>query len=285
MSGIEVFYQVGLQIVLLLLTLTETATVGGLDSEGGGGITYSNTWPLEIPYDGFYGIKGTADNAGRILIDGQEVYKLKGFKNQSPKIEKVKLTQGKHNIKVEVENFRQENSIIIKKKIFSTQDWAKKLAAGGSVDVNFKITSSADFANTVEMKEVFSFGKSYKGAQINESTSKTLESGKVYDVIFNSNRKGGGGGKHAKHNKRKAAALKREVKKPSNKRKAGFERDVNVFKRRKFIKNNHIEPDREEEDDDGETESDEEEGADRFGYVRSMPLNWADTDEEEEDNQ
>ena len=175
--------------------LSPLPPLSSLNSDGGGGIIYENTWPLEIPYDGFYGIKGTADNAGRILIDGQEVYKLKGFKNQSPKIEKVKLTQGKHNIKVEVENFRQENSIIIKKKIFSTQDWAKKLAAGGSVDVNFKVTSSADFANTVEMKEVFSFGKSYKGAQINESTSKTLESGKVYDVIFNSNRKGGGGNK------------------------------------------------------------------------------------------
>ena len=175
--------------------LSPLPPLSSLNSDGGGGIIYENTWPLEIPYDGFYGIKGTADNAGRILIDGQEVYKLKGFKNQSPKIEKVKLTQGKHNIKVEVENFRQENSIIIKKKIFSTQDWAKKLAAGGSVDVNFKITSSADFANTVEMKEVFSFGKSYKGAQINESTSKTLESGKIYDVIFNSNRKGGGGNK------------------------------------------------------------------------------------------
>ena len=166
-----------------------------LNSDGGGGVTYSNTWPLEIPYDGFYGFKGTADNAGRILVDGREVYKLKGFKNSSPKIEKVKLNQGSHSVTVEVENFRQENTKIFKKKIFSTQDWAKKLSAGGSVDVNFKVTSSADFANSVEMKEAFSFGKSYNGAQINESTSKTLESGKVYDVIFNSNRKGGGGNK------------------------------------------------------------------------------------------
>ena len=166
-----------------------------LNSDGGGGVIYENTWPLEIPYDGFYGIKGTADNAGRILIDGQEVYKLKGFKNPSPKIEKVKLIAGKHEVKVEVENFRQENIKIIKKKIFNTQDWAKKLSAGGSIDVNFKITSSAKFANTVEMKEVFSFGKSYDGPQINKSISKTLESGKVYDVIFNSNRKGGGGNK------------------------------------------------------------------------------------------
>jgi len=170
-----------------------------LNSDGGGGITYSNTWPLEIPYDGFYGIKGTADNAGRILVDGREVYKFKGFKNSSPKIEKVKLTEGNHSVTVEVENFRQENTRIFKKKIFSTQDWAKKVSSVAitGVDVNFKVTSSADFANTVEMKEVFSFGKSYKGAQINESTSKTLESGKVYDVIFNSNRKGGDGNNSA----------------------------------------------------------------------------------------
>ena len=42
-----------------------------LNSDGGGGITYSNTWDIDIPYDGFYGVKGTADNAGRVLIDGQ----------------------------------------------------------------------------------------------------------------------------------------------------------------------------------------------------------------------
>ena len=34
-----------------------------------------------------------------------EVYKLKGFKNQSPKIEKVRLTKGNHSVTVEVENF------------------------------------------------------------------------------------------------------------------------------------------------------------------------------------
>jgi hypothetical protein len=101
-----------------------------LNSDGGGGVTYENTWPLEIPYDGFYGIKGTADNAGRILIDGQEVYKLKGFKNSSPKIKKVKLIAGKHEVKVEVENFRQENTKIIKKKIFNTQDWQKSVKEG-----------------------------------------------------------------------------------------------------------------------------------------------------------
>ncbi len=165
-----------------------------LNSDGGGNITYDNTWNIDIPYDGFYGVKGSSDNAGRILIDGREVYKLKGFKNQSPKIEKVKLLKGNHTIKVEVVNFRQENTRTVKKKVFTTKDWALPVApGGGAVDVNFKVTSSAKFANSVEMKEVFSFGKSYDGPQLNESTSKKLESGKVYDVIFNSNRKGGGG--------------------------------------------------------------------------------------------
>ena len=164
-----------------------------LNSDGGGNITYDNTWNIDIPYDGFYGVKGSSDNAGRILIDGREVYKLKGFKNQSPKIEKVKLLKGNHTIKVEVVNFRQENTRTVKKKVFTTKDWALPVApGGGAVDVNFKVTSSAKFANSVEMKEVFSFGKSYDGPQLNESTSKKLESGKVYDVIFNSNRKGGG---------------------------------------------------------------------------------------------
>ena len=32
MTGIEIFYQIGLQIVLILLTLTDTATVGGLEA-------------------------------------------------------------------------------------------------------------------------------------------------------------------------------------------------------------------------------------------------------------
>jgi hypothetical protein len=175
--------------------LSPLPPLSSLNSDGGGGITYSNTWPLEIPYDGFYGVKGTADNAGRILVDGREVYKLKGFKNQSPKIEKVRLTKGNHSVTVEVENFRQENTKIIKKKIFNTKDWAKPASAGGSVDVDFKITSDSQFANTVNFGGVFSFSKAYDGHQINESTSKTLESGKVYDVIFSSNRKGGGGNK------------------------------------------------------------------------------------------
>ena len=38
-----------------------------------GGIVYRNSWDLDIPYDGFYALKSTVDDAGKILIDGQVV--------------------------------------------------------------------------------------------------------------------------------------------------------------------------------------------------------------------
>ena len=74
------------------------------NSDGGGGVVYSNTWQVNFPYNGFYGFKGTGDNRGRILIDGQEVYKLRGFKNTSPDIVKRKITEGNHEVTLEIEN-------------------------------------------------------------------------------------------------------------------------------------------------------------------------------------
>ena len=42
-------------------------------STDGGGVVYQTTWDLDVPYSGFFGLKATADNGGRILIDGEEV--------------------------------------------------------------------------------------------------------------------------------------------------------------------------------------------------------------------
>jgi hypothetical protein len=87
------------------------------------GVVWRNSWNLDIPYDGFYALKGTRDNAGRILIDGNEISKLNGFKNQNPDSTKFFLSKGRHEIQVEVENFRQEIFELIDKKVFSTRDW------------------------------------------------------------------------------------------------------------------------------------------------------------------
>ena len=96
------------------------------NSDGGGGIVYSNTWQVDFPYDGFYGFKGTGDNRGRILIDGQEVYQLRGFKKSSPEIVKRKITEGNHEVTLEIENQDQRKRKKVKKTFFNTQDWHKE---------------------------------------------------------------------------------------------------------------------------------------------------------------
>ena len=83
-----------------------------------GGTVYSNSWNIEVPYDGFYGMKGTVDNGGRILVDGKVVLQggyssgtqfsgpnnLENFSSEAPKTVKFPLTEGNHTITVEVEN-------------------------------------------------------------------------------------------------------------------------------------------------------------------------------------
>jgi hypothetical protein len=156
----------------------------------GGGIPYFNTWNLDIPYNGYFGIKGTCDNFGSILIDGQEVYKLAGFKNSSPPIEKVYLSQGQHEISVKVENQKTTFYRQIEKTVFDTKDWGKPLADAPEEEVQFYTTSSAKFANSVELVGKFKVSKDYDGAQIKDTRNVKIKPGQVYDVIFRSNAKG-----------------------------------------------------------------------------------------------
>ena len=100
------------------------------NSDGGGGIVYSNTWQVDFPYDGFYGFKGTGDNKGRILIDGQEVYRLRGFKNPSPEIVKRKITEGNHEVTLEIENQDQRKRKKVTKEFFNTQKWQVPIKEG-----------------------------------------------------------------------------------------------------------------------------------------------------------
>ena len=91
-------------------------------SDGGGGIVYATTWNITINHAGFYALKGTVDNGGRILVDDIEkmrggyfqgerftggdgsVGKLAGFGAVSPPLHKFYLEEGPHTITVEVEN-------------------------------------------------------------------------------------------------------------------------------------------------------------------------------------
>ena len=52
----------------------------GTKNSDGGGIIYRNTWDLDIKHDGYYALKGTVDNGGRILIDDEEIMRGGYFK-------------------------------------------------------------------------------------------------------------------------------------------------------------------------------------------------------------
>ena len=115
-------------------------------STDGGGVVYTNNWDLDVPYPGFFGLRATVDNGGRILIDGVEVLRggygyggrsgedvVDHFKN-SPKTKKVFIDQGKHVITVELKNEDTEEQQAFKQNVFNTADWAvaQSLAAAES---------------------------------------------------------------------------------------------------------------------------------------------------------
>ena len=117
-----------------------------------GGIIFSNSWDLDAPYDGTYGMKGTVDNGGRILVDGKVILQggyfpeanfigsnktLENFRSEFPQTVKFPLTKGKHTITVEVENRAQTKQKRIQKTIFNTADWA--------VEQSIPVTQNNDY--------------------------------------------------------------------------------------------------------------------------------------------
>jgi len=114
----------------------------GSDSSG---ITFTNSWDIELPYAGFYGVKGTKDNNGRLLIDGTEVSTLDNPTSDNPKITKVPLTKGKHTITVEVSNDPVETQSTITSKIFNTKDWRVAAPSTSSLTAKFIIQNSSAY--------------------------------------------------------------------------------------------------------------------------------------------
>ena len=86
------------------------------------GNTWSKSWRVKVPYDGFYGVRGTSDNNGTITVGG-ESFKLNGFKNSEPDLNKVFLREGSTTISVEVQNETREFFEPKPKVIFDTADW------------------------------------------------------------------------------------------------------------------------------------------------------------------
>jgi len=173
-----------------------------LDTPGSdkAGIAYNNTWTVDIPYDGYYGFKGTADNKGAIFIDGEKIKDLDGFKKENPSIIKKFIRKGQHQIKVEVYNQPINITSVtnINQKIFSTKDWLYKTPAPSpqstTIDVKFNFIGNGSAANTHNYKinelgiDIFKPRKT----SLNENVTGKAESGKVYEVEFYNNGSPGG---------------------------------------------------------------------------------------------
>jgi hypothetical protein len=96
----------------------------GTENSESSGTTFTNSWPLVIDYDGYYGVKGTRDNRGKVLINGRTISELDSFKTEDPNTTKVYLSKGNHTVSVQVSNERQNTYKIIDQKVFNTADWA-----------------------------------------------------------------------------------------------------------------------------------------------------------------
>ena len=185
------------------------------DGTDNGGVEESNTWTFTAPYRGFYGIKGSADNMGRIVVlsektndlkaiiqtpnyspDVEEydissverVGKLSFWKKQNPKTHKFFLEEGRYKIKTYVRNKVDEIEEKIEKEIFNTANWAVSSSSKVKrVKVDFNISTKSKFANSIRIPDLnINESKDYLGAQINEGFTRSVISGKVYDVFFES---------------------------------------------------------------------------------------------------
>jgi hypothetical protein len=165
-----------------------------LDTPGsdGGGVLFTNSWEIDIPYDGFYKFAVQRDNTARLYVDGKLAFDVttagddiwRDFRNK-PKFQKVFITKGRHTIGVELQNESTETFSQVPQKIFRTKDWqvsAKPVASIVDADFTVKTVKSSTFASSFKIQELgISVSKPAK-TLINQTIPKKVEVGKVYTI-------------------------------------------------------------------------------------------------------
>ena len=166
-----------------------------LDTPGtdGVGVLYKNSWKMSAPYAGFYMVKGTVEDVGRVIVDGQKIGDLPSPTEDCVNLvtNKVYLSEGTHTIEVEVENKKDYETpkFFIDKKIFNTIDWQNQISRSAEVkDVDFKIATSTWHGATASIEALGiyhekKFGPDYVPPK---SFTRTVERGRIYDVILTS---------------------------------------------------------------------------------------------------
>ena len=165
----------------------------GQEDSSGGGQSYSNTWTVDAPYDGFYKLKAAADDSAVIKLDGNVVLETERLSTVTEKM--IQIEEGKHEVTVEVSNVGQETYDSIDQRIFTTQGWAaigtKVEQALNTNEVDFDIQISTYYGATATIEGLdINYEKTYgPDGNLNESITRTVEFGRVYDVKITSNNK------------------------------------------------------------------------------------------------
>ncbi len=91
-----------------------------------GGKIFTNTWKVDIPYDGYYQIKGEVDDIGRYYINDDLKLDLSRRMNKVHGVSKFFLKAGLKTVRVEVENYSTFTYKNVSKKVFSARDWRRQ---------------------------------------------------------------------------------------------------------------------------------------------------------------
>ena len=161
-------------------------------STSGGGILFENEWSVEIPYDGFYKLKGEADDIANFFVDDELVLGTSRRENKVRGESKFFLSEGTKKVRVQVENYLFEERKSIDQKIFNTADWINfdQPPLEKTKTVNFKVATNSAFINSIDIKGLFyeqggSFvgdGENSRLVQLNTTVTKEVEIGREYLV-------------------------------------------------------------------------------------------------------
>ena len=167
-------------------------------STSGGGIKFSNSWKKDVPYSGFFKIKMEADDIAEFWVDNNKILDLSRRRNKTYGEKLFYIEKGLREFKVYVENYKFEQSKLVKTKVFHTLDWISgKAAKTEKKNIKFKINSASMFANSIRIDELGIFERKEftppevgaKG-QINTTLEREVEVNKIYEVQLFSNREG-----------------------------------------------------------------------------------------------
>ena len=157
-----------------------------LDTKGSGsnGGVFTTRWDVDIPYQGYYTLKGASDNSATVrFIQGNSFlpvsFVLDGFKTEKKDLKphKVFLTEGKASIEIALRQGIITQTKNVLTKVFHTADWVAKPTDKGvrKVPVDFNVFGAATNTNR-QIKFIFNeIDGPHKFTVENVQTNKTSE--------------------------------------------------------------------------------------------------------------